>query len=746
MRKIGFGLENLGLLALRWPGLFALIAIVLSIGAVVGISRLTFNDDVISAFRSDTESFRQFNDLLADREGSSNDVIVMIEADRPFDAAELKRLREMHFEFEFAEGVGSVLSAFALREYDEDGEPGPPLIPDQFGDGDLPRILEKVRNNPFGFDRAISADHTAMVFVVTEDPPVVDEIGPRNFIEGIEAIGHRFETDETRISVLGLQVTRFAIADSILEDLIVFNAGGSLIAILVALAVFRSLRMTLLVVSSGTTALVWTLGAAGLANQPITVVTNIIPVLVIVISFTNSMHLVHSLRENATDFGEDTKGAIRDTIIRIGPACALTSLTTAAAFMSLSLTGYGALNDLAYFGAAAVMLSFLAIIVIFPLMALLLVRPGDIGVYRRRPGIAKVALEWLAAFIWPARRAIIAVAALALLAGVVGHLTTSPRFSTYDNLPRGSPILEASLRAEDRFGGLFNLWIRIAGKPDVLMTTKEGWKSISAVHRAAESVLGRNAVLSPLTLARATGKPDDPLSQSEIEEIPEAIRARIGETGDSYVTLSVMVGDPARSPSRLAQYDRLERAVLDAGATVVTGTPALARHDAMRMIENLNWSILMAAVTTIFLVAIAFRSLPLIPAIALANMTPVLLTGVALHLLLDGTTKIATGLAMTIAFGVAIDDTVHFINRAFIERDEGRNAFDSVRRAITGVGFVLCATTLVLGSGISLTWWSSFITVRLFGLLMVMILIFALIADLLILPATMLIYKRWHRP
>ena len=154
----------------------------------------------------------------------------------------------------------------------------------------------------------------------------------------------------------------------------------------------------------------------------------------------------------------------------------------------------------------------------------------------------------------------------------------------------------------------------------------------------------------------------------------------------------------------------------------------------------------MAAVTTIFLVAVAFRSLPLIPAIALANMTPVLLTGVALHLLLDGTTKIATGLAMTIAFGVAIDDTVHFINRAFIERDEGRNAFDSVRRAITGVGFVLCATTLVLGSGISLTWWSSFITVRLFGLLMVMILIFALIADLLILPATMLIYKRWHRP
>ncbi len=360
----------------------------------------------------------------------------------------------------------------------------------------------------------------------------------------------------------------------------------------------------------------------------------------------------------------------------------------------------------------------------------------------RHPGRAKKLLERLASVIRPNRHAIAGIAVILLLGGAIGHLTTTPRFSTYDNVPQGSPTLAASLRAEDQFGGLFNLWIRIAGDPETMMTTQEGWRRITRVHRAAESVLGANTVLSPLTVALASETPDKPPNVETLADLPAELRNRIG--GDGYVTLSTMVGDPARSEGHIAKYDALEGAVLSAGAAVVTGTPALARHDAQRMIERLNASILAAAVGTIFLVALAFRNASMVPAVALANLTPVLLTGVLLHVFMGGEVKIATGLAMTIAFGVAVDDTVHFINRAFLERDRGKNAVDAIRNATTGVGFVLCATTLVLGTGIALTFLSNFYTVRLFGQLMIMILVFALIADLLILPAIMHIYQRWH--
>ncbi|MEZ5812144.1 MAG: MMPL family transporter [Rhizobiaceae bacterium] len=744
MRKIGFGLEHIGLAALRWRKLFlAMVALTTAI-AVVGIFRLGFDDDVILAFRSDSQTYRDFTDLLSERTGSANDVIVIAEADEPLDAATLRHLRELHFELEFEDGVGTVLSAFALRQAGQDGEPGPALFPDAFGDDDLPYILDRVRAHPFGLGRAISADGAAIMLVITEDGSATTNGEIRAFIERLEATAARFARPGLTINVLGMEKTRFEIADAILHDQIVFNTGGSLVSILVAFLVFRSVRLTALVLSAGSAAVVWTLGAAGLAGHSITVVTNIIPVLTIVISFTNSMHLVHSLRESDADPAIGVQAAIRRTVERVGPACALTGLTTAAAFLSLSLTGYGALTELAWFGAAAAMISFLAIIVVFPLAASFLVRREDIGTYRRKPGMSGALLQRLADTVGPNRRIVATISIVLLVGGAAGHLTTTPRFSTYDNIPQGSPTLAASLDAEDRFGGLFNLWIRIAGEPDQLMTSKEGWKKITAVHEAAETVLGRNAVLSPLSVARAAGHAARPLHADEIAALPDEVRNRLGAPGSGYVTMSALVGDPARTAGRLARFDALETAVRHAGADIVTGTPALARHDARRMIDLLNASILAAAVMTIFLVALAFRDMSILPAVALANMTPVLLTGIILQLFMGGELKIATGLAMTIAFGVAVDDTVHFINRAFLERDAGASAAGAVENAITGVGFVLCATTVVLGAGISLTFLSNFLTVRLFGQLMIMILTFALLADLLILPAIMLMYRRWH--
>ena len=745
MRHIGFGLEKIGLAALAWPRRVAAIVILVTAAALFGITQLNFDDDVVYAFRSNSETYEQFRQLLEDRDGASNDVVIMAESVSPLDAEALKLLREMHFELEFADGVGAVYSAFALRDPGANGEPGPPLFPDEFGDADLTEIYSRADNHPLAFSRAVSADRTAMTFVISESLDQRDPSIERRFVVGLDQIAGQFSTDEITVSVLGMQKTRFEIADAILRDQIVFNAGGSIVSVLVAFLVFRNLRLTVLVLSAGSVALIWTLGAAGLAGQTITVVTNIIPVLIIVISFTNSMHLVHSLRERHHRREDNPRAAISETVTRIGPACALTALTTAAAFASLSLTGYGALTELAWFGAAAALISFLAIITVFPLVALLVLRNQDIGTYQRKPGRSAALLSKLADIVGPARIPVIAIAIVLLAAGTAGHLTTTPRFSTYDNIPRGNPVLEASLRAEDKFGGLFNLWIRIPGDGRQMMTSEEGWKKITAVHEAAESVLGTNAVFSPLTIARAAGTPEKPLDVETLEDLPPEALARIASPQSGFLSLSVLVGDPARSGKHQALYDALDRAVRDAGATVVTGTPALARHDAVRMINRMNASIIAAAFATVFLVAFAFRSLSMLPAIGLANLTPVLLTGLILHLFAGGETKIATGLAMTIAFGVAVDDTIHFINRAFLERNAGCDAAQSIRGAITGVGFVLCATTVVLGAGISLTFMSNFKTVRLFGELMVMILFFALLADLIILPAVMHAYQRWHR-
>src|SRR5690606_24312779 len=157
--------------------------------------RPEYDDNVVTAFRSGSDSFRQFKQLLADRGGSSNDLVVMIEAEEPIDAAQLEHLREFHFELEFLDGVRSVLSAFSLRRILPVGEAGESLGPDTLDDERVTELLERIREDPFGFNRAVSADHRAMVYVIVEDTEAVAGIGLRQYVGTIEAAAEAYATD-----------------------------------------------------------------------------------------------------------------------------------------------------------------------------------------------------------------------------------------------------------------------------------------------------------------------------------------------------------------------------------------------------------------------------------------------------------------------------------------------------------------------------------------------------------------------
>ena len=106
----------------------------------------------------------------------------------------------------------------------------------------------------------------------------------------------------------------------------------------------------------------------------------------------------------------------------------------------------------------------------------------------------------------------------------------------------------------------------------------------------------------------------------------------------------------------------------------------------------------------------------------------------------------AAGLATTIAFGIAVDDTIHFLNRATQRVRAGDSPDAAVLDTIVDLGSILGATSIVLIAGVALTLVSDFSAVRTFGKLTIAILVFALVADLVILPAMLLAFRRWSRP
>lgn len=742
MGGIGFGLERIGLAALARPRAAAFLILLLTVLSAFGISGLTFDDDVVRALRSGSDTYRAFAALEAEHGTAINNAVVLAESDHELTAEDLRALREMHFNLEFIDGVEAVLSMFSQREIGPGLEAGPALVPDDFADADVHRLLERARADTQTTGRPVSADGRTLVFVLIDDGSRNTRAARRAYVEEIAAIGAGLGRPGVTVTPLGYDQIRFEIADTILRDVGIFASGGFVVTVVLAGLWFANWRLAAIAFAQNALAVVWSLGMAGLVGVPIAVTTDIVPVLILVISFTDAMHLVHALRHEKAGDRQDLVDAIAATLRRIGPACALTSLTTAASLAALALTGYGALNDLAIFGGIGALIAFLAVIIVFPIAALALARPADLGRSSTGARTGERFFAALARLVPPFRHVIIAAALVLLALSIWGQATTHAAFSSYENLPENGPTVAASIRAEREFDGVFPVWTGVA---PAAANGSGDWLRLLAVHEAAERAAGPRAVTSMVTLARAAGHQATPLTEAEIGRVPEWFLTRFGDYGPGRMSVAIATGDPGSGSAMLGRFDAVEAAVTDAGGLPLAGTPALTRHDAPRLIRHLSWSLVGSAAAAVLLIVLAFRNAALTAAVALTNLVPVLLTGALIHVFAAGALSMAAGLATTIAFGIAVDDTIHFLNRATQPRREGIALETAIGDTIVDLGSILGATTVVLIGGVALTLASDFSTVRTFGGLTIAILGFALVADLVILPAMLLAFPRWSR-
>jgi len=199
-----------------------------------------------------------------------------------------------------------------------------------------------------------------------------------------------------------------------------------------------------------------------------------------------------------------------------------------------------------------------------------------------------------------------------------------------------------------------------------------------------------------------------------------------------------------RSDESLVQFDRLYGVAVAAGADTVIGLPTIMRQEAVSLINQLSFGLVVASVGATLLVATAFRSVRLLPVLVIPNTLPLMVTGATLHLWAQGQLSPTAVLALTIAFGIAIDDTVHFLSRFSHAKAKGATSAEAVTAAAKSAGQVMVLTTLFLTLGLSVTLLSDFTPIRFFGGMMIVTLWAAVLIDLLLLPA-LLTWKRTAR-
>ena len=748
--SIAFGLERIGLIAMRAPILSCIILFAMVIGAVFGIERIKIDDSLSQLFRSNTKEYRQYEEVTKRFPSTEFDVLVVVEGKTLLRRDNLEKIRDLVTDLQLVEGTRGLISLFSARQAPAPGKLPAALFPPDLPQGaDYDKFIETVKTNEIIRGKLLSEDGTLALIVLSLEPSIVGNNGLKKTIGEIRKI---MATDlaDTGLSkdLSGVPVMQLEIRNAVERDGLIYNVAGILAGCLIAILFFRKVSLMIVAAFPPLLAILLSLGILGWAGFSLNMFLNVMTPLIMVISFSDSMQLTFAARDRLLA-GEDRFSAFRNAVLVVGPACVLTHATAGISFLALQFSDSDLIRTFGEAGLAATIIALLAVLSLVPVFGVLLVRNEQ--VFAAKFQAADAGVNALRAFCyWIAVRMVSRPGLFSLLAVVfVGGLglvyaNLEPRYRLADQVPDKQQAVAASGRLDAKLTGANPIDILIEFPKGASLYAPETLQVIADVHSMVETQAGVGNVWSLDTLRRwlaeKAGSSDVATLKEYVSVIPEHLVRRFISADQDAVVVSGRVPD-LDSSAILPVVEKLDGA-LDTvrkkhpGFEIaVTGLSAIAARNSASMIQKLNAGLTIEFVLVAVFIGLAFRSWVVMFACILPGIFPVVLSGTVLWLLGEGL-QFASVVALTVSFGLGLSATIHFLNRLRLETTPDIDPALAVERATVLVGPALILTTVVLACGLVVTVFSDLPSLRLFGWLSAFAMVAALVADLFILRPT----------
>ncbi len=713
-----------------------LVVVVCSILAVIGITRLRFDDDLRSLLRNNDAEFRVI-DEIASRFGNP-DRDCLVRATTPsgslFEPVPLASLRALCAALRSIDGVDGVRSMLDIRRQ---GAAGAllPIIPrtQEVLDAEAcSAARERAISHPLVAGHLLSADtRSALVLVrLAEGHETPTAAAPVLFaIEAALAAGH----DGLSLELTGLPALRSQASMALRRDMVIFNSLGLVLAVVLSATIARSLPSIVVACLPPFVGAVWAMGILGLCGARVNILTSVVPSLALVVGTCDSIHFIEDMRRSARR-GINPLAASSGAIRRVGAACGLTSLVTAIGFASLAAARIEAVRTFGIAAAAGALASFAAVTLITPLLASLPFFQG------MRLGHSSRLATRLAGMItaWSVRHAtgIVAVGAAAtvVLGILCSQLDADNR--VVDALPSGAASSLALKHVDDQFGGAFGA--------DILVRWPEGldWldpavlDGLAAVHGILETPGLDIRAVSVATVAGTLGdrarRRLDPAAFSDLvdpEDRVTVVRARVRDIGSrSLENVS------NRIDAALAQL----QGVMPGWSFELSGMSVLSARNVRQLVRDLGSSLSLEVFVIGSILALAFRS-PLAGIVSLIpNIFPLAVIG-AMMVTSGRHLDPATVIVFNVCLGLAVDDTVHLLASLSRQRRPGTSMAWAIRRAVAETGNAILLGGVVLTVGFAAVTVSSVPALANFGILACVAVAAATVAELVLFPALLVV-------
>ncbi|TDK47299.1 efflux RND transporter permease subunit [Algoriphagus formosus] len=711
-----------------------------------------FDYDFEQFFPQDNEAL-SFYKSYADIFGGDNDYLLLAfenDGQELWQPEFLSNFESLQSQIKVLEGVDTTISVLDLRE------PRIGAFGVQFRQvvtWDESRVNLTLPKNQLA-GSLVSEDGNALLLLVKNKTGMSKEAGDVLY----QAIREKIEESELKLrAVAGKIQTQGDFVKLMQSEFGFFFAISLVVMLLILTLLFRSWWGVVIPFVVLLIGVLWAFGVILWMGKPLALMSVMQPTIFLIVGLSALIHFfVHLVKKLQAD--TDQKEAIRHSYKQLFIPVLLTMMTTALGFFSLWFTSIPALQDFGLTTAIGIFMIFLAVIGISPGLLYLVSKSLKAKHLKAKRAVS---LQTLFSLILKRRKVIgFGFLAMSIIAVFLG-LRIPINGYLLDNLPFDHPIREDFGYFDSEFGGSnpFELSLELGEEANTFWDY-EVLQEVQKLEEELNKVFGENKFISPITLTKT-------LNQSQNQGDADAFRfpsrgqfirmQRILRQGSGGLEEGLIdsTGRISRISGRLPDFgsykmrnlrselDRFIQSELDSSLlkTRWTGTAYLIDQGH----ESVTWQMargLGVAFLLVGLIAgILFRSWRISFLLLIPNVIPLLLM-LAVMYFLGIEFKLTTAILFTVAFGIAVDDSIHFMTRFRLELGSGRSFFYAMKRTFLETGKAILLTTVVLVSGFVLFVMSDFGVTFYSGVLISCALIFALLADLMLLPLLLIPMKR----
>jgi len=679
--------------------------------------------------------------------GREDNVITIIyEPLDPVDRNLFKELEELTYDIEDIIGVANVVSVFSLSDLDTKAWLGDIHDDDQIWNPEIVlKKLKYIQSDPSIGSRVLSKDLRFGAFILTLSDDVNNHQDRSALLGKIKKLAMNTSPSWTfsGVSVLRTEYVRY-----MLRDNFVFLPPIAIILISILGYVFRNWVFVLLPLLTVLITVIWLLGIMGLLGLEINIMTYIVPTLLFIIGISDAIHIQARFRENLAKDSSNFREAILLTMTEMSRVIFLTSLTTSIGFFALMTTSINIVKEFGLEIALGVMIAWLVSILLVP-SGIMVFKSFEKG----KDNTFSSLLNWLSNVIPMYPWAFIIIPLLISFIAMYKIKDLSTDASLMDDLRPQNKLYHDLKMTEKYFGGVlpFEVLLKLDQKykeENKTVLDPYIFPFLEDVEDLLKKELKESRFFSMSTLLRSVkrmrGDDDSALYNSEmINQILEGRsqqELQLVNTDQNTLRITGLIENKTSSEmeSIYEKLDSLSKSFPPYLSIECTGTTVVALKTNDYLVQSLVNSLGIALLFISIVMAFMFRKKSILFASLVTNLIPIF-TVLGILSWLGVSIRPPTAMTFSVALGIAVDDSLHFLLRYRKELKQGMTRVEAIRATIMNTGSALMITTTILVSGFSVLLLSAFLPTYQFGLLSAGMIGTALLCDLTLLPALCLV-------